>query len=43
MRIVCFAIALLLLGACATEEPGISPARDEFYFPVALAAAGPFA
>ena len=27
----------LLLGGCATEEPGIAPARDGFYFPVALA------
>jgi DNA-binding beta-propeller fold protein YncE len=26
-------VVLLALGACGTEEPGISPARDAFYFP----------
>jgi DNA-binding beta-propeller fold protein YncE len=25
--------ALCVLGACGTEEPGISPGRDTFYFP----------
>lgn len=26
----------LVLGACATEEPGISPHRDRFYFPTGI-------
>ena len=25
-----------VLGACATEEPGINPDRDQFYFPTSL-------
>ena len=28
---------LVLQGACATEEPGINPDRDQFYFPTSLA------
>ncbi len=30
----------LLLVACATEEPGINPGRDQFYFPTSLAIDG---
>jgi DNA-binding beta-propeller fold protein YncE len=30
-------VLVLLGGACATEDPGIAPARDRFYFPATVA------
>ena len=32
-------LLLTLTGACATENPGISPSKDSFYFPTGLAPA----
>jgi len=38
---ICLTVALLslllLAGGCASEEPGISPDRDRFYFPTGMA------
>ena len=34
---LCPLLGCLLLVACATEEPGINPGRDQFYFPTSLA------
>jgi len=35
--LLCPLLGCLLLAGCATEEPGINPDRDLFYFPTSLA------